>query len=139
MRNYTAWFVDNDPREDGTIFVDPQTKEKYVAGFAMEEAVFRTNHAYDPVINKYRTFLPSKTTSTMKRYMILKDGFNYYDDRDIQISDKEAINITASVAHKGGSNQYECPGGGDQGTNIISAVFVPGELKMYMAFEYGSG
>ena len=26
MRNYTAWFVDNDPRQDGAIFVDPKTK-----------------------------------------------------------------------------------------------------------------
>jgi hypothetical protein len=25
MRDYTAWFVDHDSREDGTIFVDPHT------------------------------------------------------------------------------------------------------------------
>ena len=65
MRNYTAWFVDHDEREDGTIFTDPKTNQKYRAGFAMKQAVFRTNHAYDPTINKYRTFLPSITTSTM--------------------------------------------------------------------------
>jgi hypothetical protein len=44
----------------------------------MKQAVFRTNHAYDPKINKYRTFLPSRTTSTMRRYMTLKDGILFY-------------------------------------------------------------
>ena len=88
MRNYTAWFKDNDQREDGTIFVDPKTKKSFIAGFAMEEAVFRTNHAYDPVINKYRTFLPSVDTSTMLRYFVLKDGFNFYDENQKKIGDR---------------------------------------------------
>ena len=26
MRGYSAFFKDNDPREDGTVFVDPKTK-----------------------------------------------------------------------------------------------------------------
>lgn len=26
MRNYTAWFIDNDPRQNEAIFVDPKTK-----------------------------------------------------------------------------------------------------------------
>jgi len=40
----------------------------------MKQAVFRTNHAYDPKINKYRTALPSASTSTIKRYLTLKSG-----------------------------------------------------------------
>jgi hypothetical protein len=59
MRNYTAWFIDDDERERGTMFVDPSTKQKFRAGFAMKQALFRTNHAYDPKINKYRTQLPT--------------------------------------------------------------------------------
>ena len=50
------------------------------------------------------------------------------------------MNITANVAHKGGSNLYECPvAGKDDGTNVISVMFVPGEQRMYAAIEYGSG
>ena len=49
------------------------------------------------------------------------------------------MNITANVAHKGGKNLYKCPKPGkDNGTNIISVMFVPGEQKMYTGFEYGS-
>lgn len=44
----------------------------------MKDAVFRTNHAYDPFINKYRTSLPSANSSTINRYYIIKDTFKYY-------------------------------------------------------------
>lgn len=91
----------------------------------MEQALFRTNHAYDPYINKYRTRLPGVKTSTTRRYMVMKDGIKYYEDSNMKIGDEEAINITAITAHKGGKNAYECPGDGDQGTNVISAVFAP--------------
>ena len=45
----------------------------------MKEAVFRTNHAYDPTINKYRTALPSVDESTMRRYNVIVDTFNNYE------------------------------------------------------------
>ena len=104
----------------------------------MEEAVFRTNHPYDPIVNQYQVKLPGIKTSTMVRYMIIKDGFNYYSERGQLIADHEAINITAAVAHKGGHNHYKCPKN-DDGTNVISAVFIPGEQRMFMAFEEGAG
>jgi hypothetical protein len=59
MRNYNAFFTDLDKREDGVSFVDPKTKKPFKAGFAMKDAIFRTNHAYDPTINKFRTALPT--------------------------------------------------------------------------------
>ena len=49
MRGYTAMFHDNDLRENRTIFTDKKDN-KYVGGFSMPETVFRTNHAYDPII-----------------------------------------------------------------------------------------
>lgn len=52
----------------------------------MKEAVFRTNHGYDPFINKYRTELPSKNSSTIERYMILKDSFLVYSAMDKKIT-----------------------------------------------------
>jgi len=44
----------------------------------MKDAVFRTNHAYDPAINKFRTHLPPKNDSTIRRYFVLKDSLNFY-------------------------------------------------------------
>jgi hypothetical protein len=86
MRNYTAWFRDGDERENGTVFVDPQTKERFEAGFAMKQALYRTNHAYDSKINKYRTDLPTKNSSTMRRYLIMRDGIKYYESINKKIT-----------------------------------------------------
>lgn len=46
--------------------------------------------------------------------------------------------MTANVAHKGGPDLYKCPAV-DNGTNVISVMFIPGEQRMYAAIEYGSG
>lgn len=74
----------------------------------------------------------------MHRYMIIKDSINVYQAG--AIGELEALNITANVAHKGGNNFYKCPEPGkDNGTNIISVMFIPGEQRMYAAVEYGSG
>jgi hypothetical protein len=73
----------------------------------------------------------------MKRYMILKDSLLYYGKNEI--GELEALNVTANVAHKGGANLYQCPTGKDDGTNVISALFIPGEERMYAAVEYGTG
>ena len=78
MRGYNAFFTDLDKREDAVTFVDPKTKQSFRAGFAMRDTVFRTNHAYDPTINKFRTQLPTQTSSTMRRYFVLKDSINRY-------------------------------------------------------------
>ena len=104
----------------------------------MKDAVFRTNHAYDPTINKFRTALPSLNSSTIHRYMVLKDSLNFYPAG--AMGEFEALNVTANVAHKGGNDLYKCPQAGqDNGTNIISVLFVPGEQRMYAAVEYGFG
>lgn len=89
----------------------------------MNQAVFRTNHAYDPKINNYRTVLPSRKSSTMERYMTLKDSILKFENQ--RITDADALFITAATAHKGGNDPYKCPGGGDKGTNVISAVYLP--------------
>ena len=44
----------------------------------MKQAIFRTNHAYDPFINKYRTALPSASSSTIHRYRTLTQGLINY-------------------------------------------------------------
>ena len=99
MRGYSAFFKDKDPREDGTIFIDPKTKEKFRAGYAMKDAVFRTNHNYDPTISKFMTSLPTAHDSSIYRYNIIKDTINNYTEG--AIGDLQALNITANVADKG--------------------------------------
>lgn len=81
MRGYTAFFHDNDIRENGTVFTDPETNKKYVAGYSMPEAVFRTNHAYDPTITSHMRMaaIPEDYHSIL-RYKVLKNGFNDYKD-----------------------------------------------------------
>lgn len=92
----------------------------------MKDAVFRTNHGFDPFINKYRTFLPGVNDSTMRRYRVIKDSFLTYETINKMIGEKEALNITANVAHKGGPDLYHCPSmGSDNGTNVLSVMFVP--------------
>jgi hypothetical protein len=83
MRDYTAWFADKDPREDAVNFTDPSTKKPFRAGYAMKDAVFRTNHAYDPTINKWVTSHISEKSDTFVRYLLLKDGFTHYGNNAI--------------------------------------------------------
>lgn len=138
MRGYNAFFKDKDPREDGTVFVDPKTKQHFRAGYAMKDAVFRTNHNYDTTISKFRTSLPTVGDSSIYRYNIIKDTINNYTMG--AIGELEALNITANVADKGNSEAefYKCPkAGNNKGNNILSAMFIPGEQRMYVAMEYG--
>ena len=83
MRDYTAWFADKDTREDGVNFTDPSTKKPFRAGFAIKDAVFRTNHAYDPTINKWVTSHITENTSSFRRYLVLKDSVAFYGKNEI--------------------------------------------------------
>ena len=138
MAGYTAYFRDHDKREDNTTFTDPTTKAKYVAGFSMPQVVFRTNHGYDPTIRRHLvTPMPEFNSSTMTRYLLLKDGFKWYEGTR-PMSEADAINMTAIPADKGSKNFKVCPDS-NVGTNVLSVTFVPEDLKMWAAFEYGYG
>lgn len=54
----------------------------------MQHAVFRTNHGYDPFINKYRTVLPGVNESTIRRYKVIKDTFLSYEKAGVKIEEK---------------------------------------------------
>ena len=102
MRNYTAFMYDYDPRENGTIFHDPKTKKDYVAGYSMPEALFRTNHAYDPTIVKFKKHGELEyNDDSMIRYRILKNGFNWYKDEGIKMGEEQSLNLTAILGDKG--------------------------------------
>jgi len=91
----------------------------------MPEALFRTNHAYDPIIRKNSvTKFHSKYSDTMIRYLILKDMFNYYSDQQTKITYQEAVNITAILGDKGSESFYSCQNN-FKGLNIISVTYLP--------------
>ena len=138
MAGYTAFFRDHDKREDNTTFVDPKTKSKYIAGHSMPNVVFRTNHGYDPTIRKNLvTPMPEEASSTMKRYFLLKDGFNWYSATR-PMNEADALNMTAIPANKGEIDMKVCQNS-NIGTNVISVMFSPEDLKMWAAFEYSYG
>ncbi len=42
------------------------------------------------------------------------------------------------MAHKGGADLYKCPLR-DDGTNVLSVMYIPAESRAYVGFEYSSG
>merc|ERR1712146_871755 len=73
-------------------------------GFPMPEAIWRTNHGYDPVFTA--TALPSAKpgSDSFVRYMLLHNTFNMYNATSTAIADLQAVNLTAVVGDKGGSH-----------------------------------
>eukprot|EP01027_Heterolobosea_sp_BB2_P016936 GEZU01024037.1.p1 GENE.GEZU01024037.1~~GEZU01024037.1.p1 ORF type:complete len:527 (+),score=161.19 GEZU01024037.1:76-1656(+) len=137
MKGYTAYFQDDDPREANLFYKDPKTGQKIQMGFPMKEAIWRTNHGYDPVIVDQQVAFPSPDDNSMIRYKIIHDGFAYYEEAGIAMSEYDAINITAIVGSKG-PDFYLCPTT-PAGSNIISVTYHPAQLKMYASWEYGAG
>jgi len=139
MAGYTAYFHAHDKREDQTVFTDPKTKKTYVAGHSMDQAVFRTNHGYDPTIRKNLVQpTPEEHSDTMTRYLILKDGFNWYNQTR-KMSPADALNMTAILGDKGSSTEFKVCPNKNIGINVISVMFQPENLKMWAAFEYNYG
>lgn len=103
----------------------------------MPEAVYRTNHGYDPIIRKHsHTKYRAKDSSTINRYFIQRDLFNNYNQSQTKITEVEAVNMTAILGAKQHRNYYSCAEG-PKGGNVISVTYFPKDLKMWAAFEYG--
>jgi hypothetical protein len=119
--DYTAYFSDNDPREGNFTY----NGTRY--GFPLPEAVWRTNHAYDSGITSERLPSPMPEEDTFNRYLLLHDTFVGYAASGTSISDLQAVNLTAIVGDKGGSERasFLTCAHAAQGENIISATFVP--------------
>eukprot|EP00049_Salpingoeca_infusionum_P017699 m.354045 g.354045 ORF g.354045 m.354045 type:complete len:509 (+) comp16908_c0_seq1:44-1570(+) len=129
---FTAMFMDNDPREANRV-VDGKR-----VGFPLQEAVWRTNHGYDPQFLS-TAVSPKPGRDTLTRYMLLHDAFVDYANSSTLISDMQAVNLTAIVGDKGSETFLSCDNA-SKGENIISATFVPsvnGDSIMYLAFENG--
>jgi hypothetical protein len=132
----------------------------------LQEALWRTNHGYDPVFRNHTRYGASSPpdSDSFTRYMLIHDTVSgaslipcaaagvslilsccrvmcmlqivQYATANTAISDMEALNITAVVGDKGSNSFVNCTGATD-GENVVSAVFVPGQSLMYLAFENG--
>ena len=74
------------------------------------------------------------------RYMLLHDTFQYYAANFISIDILEAVNLTAVVGDKGGSEPSDFLSclHAKEGSNIVSSMFYPAADMMYLAFENGA-
>jgi len=129
---YTAYFHANDSREanyqvNGTYYGNPLT-----------EALWRTNHGFDPVfLNSAMYDHPG--TDTQTRYVLLHDSFVNYQSQNSPIDELQAVNITALVGDKGGKtpDTFTTCEKASSGSNIISVTYNPSASIMYVAFENG--
>lgn len=133
MYHYTAYFADNDVREANAIYQDNTTSSGVHIGFPLKEAVWRTNHGYDPTIRQHYEWSQAPSSWSMQRYMFIHEAFTSYERNKILIDVMQAINITSIVGDKG-HHAYECMDNTD-GTNVLSVTYDPNQVTMYSAWE----
>ena len=125
-------------------------------GFPMKEAVWRTNHGYDPVIRQHYLWSQSPSADSIRRYMYIHDAFTDYQNAGTKIGTfwammtwcniiqvihtnsvgtMEALNITAIVGDKGQSHPYTCMDNSD-GTNVLSVTFHPQQQILVSSILY---
>jgi len=139
MKGYTAYFQDNDPREAAMYYTDPKTGKKVQMGFPLPNAVWRTNHGYDPVIVSKEVEQPHPTSDSEIRYLILANAFREYEKQGIKMDEEHAVNLTSILGSKNGENFFQCPNG-PSGKNILSVTYhpMPGAGTAYVAWSKGS-
>ncbi|XP_064389366.1 uncharacterized protein LOC135337365 [Halichondria panicea] len=136
MYGYTAYFHDNDPRESDALYTPQDGALPVHIGYPLHEALWRTNHGYDPVIRAHFQWSQSPSTWSNTRYMDIYNALQYYANK--KMGPLEVINITAIAGDKGHSHAYQCQDN-NNGTNILSSVFQPQDKTMYVAWERSSG
>eukprot|EP00009_Paramoeba_aestuarina_P002976 CAMPEP_0201508122 /NCGR_PEP_ID=MMETSP0161_2-20130828/1571_1 /ASSEMBLY_ACC=CAM_ASM_000251 /TAXON_ID=180227 /ORGANISM="Neoparamoeba aestuarina, Strain SoJaBio B1-5/56/2" /LENGTH=457 /DNA_ID=CAMNT_0047902679 /DNA_START=184 /DNA_END=1560 /DNA_ORIENTATION=+ len=134
--NYTAYFQDMDPREQSCMVNNESV------GFPLPDALWRTNHPYDPALmNDYLWWGTSAYSSSQQRYMIAHDTILSYEENDVVIDYIQAINLTANVADKGMNSPYKCefPYASEHGSNILSVTHQPQAGLSWVAWDNGEG
>lgn len=138
MAGYSAFFLDDDPRESSAVEMDESTGTEVHVGFPMQEALWRTNHGYDPMIRKHYGWKGTNALNwSMERYMFAADFFAENQREGTLIGSAAAINITSILGDKG-DTAYHCQDA-PVGSNIISATYHPGAQEMWASWENGSG
>lgn len=151
---YSAVFGDDDPREKNFVVNQSENCDKngnWIVGSGpcrhvgapMKNAVWRTNHAYDPRWLQTAMFGPVPGGDTFTRYMLIASTLRFYEQAGQRISALQAVNITAVAGDKGPVNRevgyknlLHCPAAAG-GSNILSVAFDtnPARPTAYVAFE----
>jgi len=150
IRGYTSVYGANSARErDSVYYCAPQgskgdCKWTNQTGFVnlgrpMVDAVWRSNHAMDPVIMETQESL---FNDTVFRYNLMADLFN--DLHGTPIDDELAAGIVATLGIKG-PDFFSCNQDFHEGSVIMSVMYAPGPRPqqpsgyLYVAWEGGQG
>lgn len=131
MFNYTAYFTANDPREANAMY-----NSSVHLGAPVPEAVWRTNHGYDPVIRSHYEWSQAPSSWSVERYFFISDTLAFYKKTGTDIGLLQTANITAIVGDKG-KHAYQCENNTD-GSNILSVAFAPTDGVVAVAWESGA-
>jgi len=147
IMGFTAVYPDSQKEASATVFCQPkecsgwtnQTGVVYI-GHPLEEAVWRTNHAFDPLIMNSQESL---FNDTVFRYDLMHDLFVGLKAEGKPIDDVIAVSIVATLGTKG-KNFLSCdPSNFGRGENVMSIAYAPGPRlndqfgHFYVAWEQG--
>lgn len=132
---YTAYFQANDPREAQAKY--NTSAGQVPAGFPLPEALWRTNHGYDPKILADFLWSQGPKTDSQHRYDIIHDQIAAYKDAGVPIGPLQAINVTSLPGDKG-DDFYHC-GDTHKGSNVLSVTFDPEYGSLFAAWEAYEG
>eukprot|EP00010_Vexillifera_abyssalis_P007330 CAMPEP_0201546194 /NCGR_PEP_ID=MMETSP0173_2-20130828/2558_1 /ASSEMBLY_ACC=CAM_ASM_000268 /TAXON_ID=218659 /ORGANISM="Vexillifera sp., Strain DIVA3 564/2" /LENGTH=471 /DNA_ID=CAMNT_0047954801 /DNA_START=123 /DNA_END=1538 /DNA_ORIENTATION=- len=138
---YTAYFQDNDPRETTVHHYDAEKNKTYVQyGHSLKEALWRTNHGYDPkIVDNYQWYGYGAWRWSMQRYNFSLGSFEYYERTNQKIGPLQAINMTSILGDKG-PTAYTCDPAVYQakGSNILATTHQPAINVTFASWEDGA-
>jgi hypothetical protein len=109
--SYTAVFGDDDSREAESLIPDANGKMVH-NGFPMNDAVWRTNHAYDPTFLKTAMNKNSPSSDSQVRYDLVHESLVQFQSAGHKMGVADVAMITALIGDKGGSTPdafHKCP------------------------------
>ena len=144
---YTAAFRDDDAREAAAVWTWPgnATRPTHI-GAPMREAVWRSNHALDPVLMRTQEPL---WPDTVWRYQTLHNQIAQYPSHSGAVmTAPDAVKIAALLGIKGRAEPADyfkaCDSATDPpdfaaGDHVMSIVYDPSKARLYAAWEDGTG
>jgi len=140
MFGYTAYFHDDDPREASFEWQNATSGEAVKIGSPMKEAVWRTNHGYDPKIMQHYTWDYSPRSWSVRRYGFVRDSLSEYEADGVKMGVLQFVNATSVVGNSGQHDPHKCSMPADPtGDNVLSTVFDPSVGHAHVAWETGTG
>lgn len=137
MFNYTAYFADNDPREQAAKYPANNAPGAVQIGFPLPDALWRTNNGFDPVIRANYKWSQAPGSDTQQRYVRVHDTLLMYAARGPGAIDLAAMaNLTAVLGSKG--DPYDCSNVA-AGSNILSVAFGASDRVVAAAWESNHG